>query len=169
VEVRTRAVLALRPPITSPVWKFLAPLFVLVGLPALVAGVGATIGAVQKYMILRDRGVTVEATVTDVTFREHNQPSGKSYHVTVRFMTEQGPVSDDLSVRGTSAEGVEVSGHVQVTYDSKDPSRIEVTDVASSPDLRVAAPILLFGLGLTSFGALVLVILFRRRRGRQME
>lgn len=119
----------------SSLWKFLAPLLVLVGVAALLTGWVATIDATREYTLLRDHGITVEATVTAVTFRKHDRPSGKSYLVIAQFMTANGQVGERLSVRGTSAEGVKVDGHVQVTYDSQDPSRAEPRS-STSPEFH---------------------------------
>jgi Protein of unknown function (DUF3592) len=143
--------------------RFLGPAFTLFGLVAVLIGASSTVGAVRSYNALRTRGVVADATVTQVLFREHRQPTGKSYEVTVEFATPNGLVHEDLPVRGTAAEGVEAGAHLQVTYDRLNPANVTLTELAGSPNLLPAVPILLGGLLGTTLGIGLVVASLRRR------
>jgi hypothetical protein len=147
----------------DPKWVLRA-LLLLFGVPILLVGILATVSAVRTYVDLHVRGIVADATVVEVTSREHGQPTGQSYDVLVLFATATGPVREQLDVRGTPDAGVEAGAHLQVTYHSADPSTVEVTGWEGWVDLPWAVGPLVVGVALTAYGGRAFVDAFRRRR-----
>jgi hypothetical protein len=143
---------------------FFGLVFVPVGLAMLLLGIPATASAVHTYEALRVRGVVADATVVGVSAREHNQPSGQASKVIVLFTTANGPVREDLVVAGTPAARVEVGSHLQVTYDSADPSTVEIAGQEGWQDFAWSGVFLVGGLVFTTMGGDVLAGAYRRRR-----
>jgi hypothetical protein len=144
----------------SLLWSAVLTLF---GLLAVTISVRGIVGELRTYNALHTRGVETDAVVIEVLFREHGLPSGKSYEVVIEFDAGRGVVHEQLAVRGTSAEGVEVGARLRVTYDRTDPRNVELAESARSPHLWWQAGALLGGILGASVGITILTKVVRRR------